>query len=109
MGDTIDQRNSWGTEALMSSLELIFNEQFFGQPGSPSNWKFPMNKDGTMGEIKLSNWQARRVVEHIEPLVASCLPNAEDKNKWNQVFDSFKNIIKVCICCSLFAMMNLCY
>jgi hypothetical protein len=90
------------TEALMSSIELIFNERLFGQPGSPSNWKFPMNNDGTMGEIKLSNWRARRVVEHIEPLVTCCVTNAECKNKWIQVFQSFKNVIKVCVFCSLF-------
>lgn len=108
-GIQLIEENHGETETLMSSLELIFNEQLFGQPGSPSNWKFPMNKDGTMGEIKLSNWRARRVVERIEPLVACCLPDAEDRNKWNQVFDSFRNVIKVCICCSLFAIMNVCY
>jgi hypothetical protein len=42
------------------------------------------------------------VVEHIEPLVTCCVTNAECKNKWIQVFESFKNVIKVCVFCSLF-------
>jgi hypothetical protein len=45
--------------------DTIINESPFGLPGTPSNWKFPLNEDGTMGELKFSNWRARRILEHL--------------------------------------------
>jgi hypothetical protein len=80
-------------EELMYAVELIFKEQLFGLPGAASNWKFPLNSDGTMGEVKLSNWRARRVVDKIEALVDCCLPNQE-KNIWNKVFNVNREVVK---------------
>jgi hypothetical protein len=56
-----------------------------------------MKKDGTMGEIKLSNWHARRVVEHINMLVDICIHNENDRNKWKHVFSLQREVIKVTI------------
>ncbi len=38
------------TNQLVFDIETIVNESLFGLQGSISNWKFPLNEDGTMGE-----------------------------------------------------------
>ncbi len=91
------EENAVAIAELMSSIELVFNERLFGAPGCASNWKFPVNDDGTMAAIKLSNWHARRVVQNIKPLVETCLPDPSDRDKWNSVFSLFTSVIEVCI------------
>ncbi len=39
-------------------VQHLVNEVLFGTVRCPSNWKFPLKDDGTMGDIKLANWQA---------------------------------------------------
>jgi hypothetical protein len=92
-GIKLCEENRMGTEELMHAVELIFNEQLFGLPGAASNWKFPLISDGTMGEVKLSNWRATRVVDKIEALVDCCLPDRE-KNIWNEVFNVHQEVVK---------------
>ena len=91
-GIKLREENRRGTEELLHAVELIFNEQLFGLPGSASNWKFPLNPDGTMGEVKLSNWRARRVIDQIEALVDCCLPDRE-KNAWSKVFNVYREVV----------------
>ena len=105
-GIQLREENREETERLIKAIQLVFNEQLFGRPGSPSNWKFPLNDDGTMGEIKLSNWRARRVVEHINELIAVCLPTEDDRNRWDSDFQSYRQVIKVCF--SGFDVLHLC-
>ena len=62
------------TKCLMKAVELLINEKLFGRPGAPSNWVFPVNDDGTMGEIKFANWRAWRIIDHFDLLVDICLP-----------------------------------
>jgi len=88
------EENHGATEDLMVAVEVIFNEKVFGSPGSPSNWKFPLESDGTMGEIKLSNWRARRVIEEIDSLIDYCIPADAEKAQWKDVFTSYKAVIK---------------
>jgi hypothetical protein len=87
------EENNVDTQDLIVAVEAIFNEKYFGLPESPSNWKFPLESDGTMGEIKLSNWRARRVIENINALIDRCIPEAE-KPKWTEVFTAYKAVIK---------------
>jgi hypothetical protein len=97
-GMQLREEDSESTLRFITSIERVFNEGLFGRPGSPSNWKFPLHDDGTMGEIKLSNWCARRVVEHINDLVEVCFPNTlDDQNRWNNAFDKYVLVIKVCL------------
>jgi hypothetical protein len=91
------EENATATDQLMRSIELVFNERLFGAPGCASNWKFPVNDNGTMAAIKLSNWRARRVVQNIDVLVETCLPDPSDRDKWNNVFSLFTRVIEVSI------------
>jgi hypothetical protein len=56
------------TKALMDAIQLVINQRLFGDPGSPSNWKFPINLDGTMGDISFANWRAQRIIDNIDHL-----------------------------------------
>jgi len=85
------------TQQFMANIENIFNEALFGLPGSPSNWKLPLNPDGTMAPIKLSNWRARRVVQSIDPLVNSAIVDEVEREQWKNVFTLFSRVIEVCI------------
>jgi hypothetical protein len=41
------------TVSLIQAIERVINERLFGELDSPSNWKFPVNDDGTMGDVQL--------------------------------------------------------
>lgn len=82
------------TNELMVGVERIINEYFFGTPGSPSNWKFPINSDGTMGDIKFANWRARRVVQHIDSIIELAV-SADEREKWVEVFRCFRDMLEV--------------
>jgi hypothetical protein len=49
-----------------------------------------------MGDIKLANWHAQRVIEGIEDLVNLCVED-DDKVRWNDTFTLYRQMIKVCI------------
>ncbi len=40
--------------------QFILNERIFGNAGCTSNWTFPINKDGSMGEIKFATGELVR-------------------------------------------------
>ncbi len=91
------EEHAQATDQLIRSIEVVINESLFGVPGSPSNWKFPLNEDGTMAPKKLSNWCARRVVQHINALVEKCFPHEADHNQWNNIFTLYTSVVEVCI------------
>jgi hypothetical protein len=85
------------TNQLVSDIETIINESLFGIPGAPSNWKFPLNEDGTMGELKFSNWRARRILEHLNDLIDCCLFDRQEIEKWQIMSAEYRRTIKVSI------------
>jgi hypothetical protein len=93
-GIRLREEDKEATNELMAGVESLMNESFFGSPGSPSNWIFLVNEDGTMGAIKLANWRARRVVENIDSIVYLAL-HEEDRQKWKDAFLTFQNMLKV--------------
>ena len=96
-GLSIREGNKQECNNLMRAVERCMNESFFGTPEAPSAWQFPVNDDNTMGEIKLANWRARRVIEHIEEIVIICVQQS-DQVRWNDTFNLYRQMIKVCIC-----------
>jgi hypothetical protein len=90
--------NPTSTRNLIEGVERIINENIFGSVGCSSNWKLPLNTDGTVGKVKLANWRARRVIENMNDIIALCLPgdsNTEQRNKWGSVVDVYIRTIKV--------------
>jgi hypothetical protein len=73
-GMNIQQDCTAEQQNLMIGVEDIINEQFFGTYSFWSNWKFPVNKDGSMGQIKYANWRARRIIENLSTIIDLCLP-----------------------------------
>jgi hypothetical protein len=96
-GLSIREGNKQECNNLMRAVERCMNESFFGTPEAPSAWQFPVNDDNTMGEIKLANWRARRVIEHIEEIVIICVQQS-DQVRWNDTFNLYRQMIKVRIC-----------
>ena len=86
------------TEQLIKEVECIMNEEIFGTVGCRSNWKFPVNEDGSMGPIKFANWRARRVVGNLDPLIELCLPGdgrAAERNQWMEAVTAYQATIQV--------------
>jgi hypothetical protein len=77
IGFVLREGNSISIEEFFKTVESIMNQEIFGSVGCSSNWKFPINDDGTMGKIKLTNWRARRIINQIESLVEACLPGEQ--------------------------------
>jgi hypothetical protein len=88
------------TQQLIRSIQLIINEQLFGEQGCPSNWQFPLNDDGTMGDVSFANWRARRIIENINYLVDLCFPGEENAQvvlQWNNAVEAWQKCLKVCL------------
>jgi hypothetical protein len=92
----IRERNKQACDNFMRAVESCMNESFFGTPEAPSAWQFPVNDDYTMGEIKLANWLAQRVIEDVEHVVNLCVEH-DDKVRWNYTFVFCHQMIKVCV------------
>jgi len=61
-------------KAMMNAVESLVNREIFGSYGCHSNWRFPINTDGSMGAIKFADWRARRIVEFLPEIINLCLP-----------------------------------
>jgi len=61
------------------------NESIFGEPDAPSGWKFPY-EENKLGDVKFSNWRARRIIEEFHHLVDLSIPetDADLRNEWKQ-------------------------
>jgi hypothetical protein len=66
---------------FIKAIEDLVNKSYFGRPGCKSNWKFPINDDGSMGEVKFASWCARRVIEHFDQLVDACITYEDEQVK----------------------------
>jgi hypothetical protein len=97
-GITLREGDKEQTKQLMMGVEQILNEEIFGSVGCKSNWKFPVNDDGSMGAIKFANWRARRVTDEIENIVNLCIPGDErltERTKWKETIYAYQRTIKV--------------
>ncbi len=72
-GIMLCESNKQLTKQLMMGVEQIINEEIFGSVGCRSNWKFPVNDDGSMGAIKFADWRERRVIEEKEHIINLCI------------------------------------
>jgi hypothetical protein len=81
--------------ALRCAIENEVNEVIFRKPACKSNWRFPLQDNGTMGTIKFANWRAQRVVEHFSNLVDQCIIDEVEREKWKEVFSSYSRKIQV--------------
>jgi len=80
-------------KAMMNAVESLVNREIFGSYGCHSNWRFPINTDGSMGGIKFANWRARRIVEFLPEIIDLCLPGNDqevEREKWKNVVESYQ-------------------
>ncbi len=86
--------------AFIAEIESIINENIFGSVGCASNWKFPINDDGTMGKVKLANWHARKILQEIGAIVNCSIPGEdrhEEHSKWMLAITAFQRAIQVSV------------
>ena len=94
-GMELREGNQLITDDLIREVERIVNQEMFGEPGSPSNWQFPLKDDGTIGDIKLANWHARRIVDRIDSKAQYCIIDATNRDQWMEAFTAYKVTIQV--------------
>jgi hypothetical protein len=71
---TLLERNQQLTKLFILDVENIMNDEIFGHNGCRSSWRFPVNDDGSIGQIKIANWRTRRVIEWIDSIIELCIP-----------------------------------
>ena len=78
------------TAEYILEVERYINEKIFGEPDAPSGWKFPY-EDNKLGEVKFSNWRARRIIEEFDVLVECSFPGTvpELKTKWKNIAQQY--------------------
>jgi hypothetical protein len=94
-GMELREGNKQFTKHLIREVERIVNQEMFGEPRLPSNWQFPLKDDGTIGDIKLANWHARRIVDRIDSKAQYCIIDATNRDQWMEAFTAYKNTIQV--------------
>jgi hypothetical protein len=77
------------------NFERHINERIFGEPDAPSEWKFPYEED-KLGEIKFSNWRARKIVEELDGLVDLSIPESEPelRMQWKSVAQIYVEVMR---------------
>ncbi len=86
------EENKQLNEQFMKEVEDLMNGEIFGHNGCRSNWRFPVNDDGSMRQIKFANWRARRVIERINSNIELFIPGDNriiEQNKWRDVIFSY--------------------
>jgi hypothetical protein len=97
-GYVLREGNKQMLERFVKDVQLIMNERIFENPGCTYNWTFPINKDGSMGEIKFANWRARRIVQQIDSIIEVCLPGNErqpQRELWSDTCAVYRSTIEV--------------
>jgi len=84
------------TVEYILEVERYINEKIFGEPDAPSGWKFPY-EDNKLGEVKFSNWRARRIIEEFDGLVECSFPGTmpELKTKWKNIAQQYSEVIRI--------------
>ena len=79
-------------EHFFTDVESILNTKIIGDGMSPSQWQCPQaDKDKKeIGTITLDNNRTRKVVNKMELLIELCLPNADEKCKWNNAIAHYR-------------------
>jgi hypothetical protein len=87
-------------ERFFTDVECILNTKIIGDDMGPSQWQCPRgDKDRKeLGTITLDNNRTRKVVNEIELLTQLCLPNADEKSKWNTAIGHYRRGMKKLRC-----------
>lgn len=112
LGLSIREENTIETESYITAVTTIINEELFGEPRCPSNWVFPLDDNGGMGEIKFANWRARKIVEEMDSLIDVSFPGderANQRDKWKEAVLTWRAMIKVCLLSFFSFFFNLRY
>ncbi len=86
--------DSHALTSYILEVERYINETIFGEPGAPSGWKFPY-EDNQLGEVKFSNWRARKIIEEIDGLVDLSIPDSDPelRMQWKNVSALYTEVI----------------
>jgi hypothetical protein len=87
-------------ERFFTDVESILNTMIIGDDMGPSQWQCPRgDKDRKeLGTITLDNNRTRKVINEIELLTHLCLPNADEKSKWNKAIGHYRQGMKKLRC-----------
>jgi len=84
------------TAEFILEVERYVNEKIFGEPDAPSGWKFPY-EEKRLGEVKFSNWRARRIIEEFDGLADLCIPETELelRQQWKGIATQYLEVIRL--------------
>jgi hypothetical protein len=84
------------TMEYILSMECYLNETIFGEHEAPSGWKFPYESN-KLGEVKFSNWRARRIIEEFDVLVDLSIPETESelRGQWKNCTEQYSEVIRL--------------
>jgi hypothetical protein len=96
-GWRLREDNNTALEEYITEVQSFVNENLFGTPRCPSNWRFPLKPDGTLDNVKLANWRARRFIDQIDLFVNICFPQdkIEERNQWKATVLLYTETIQV--------------
>ena len=58
-------------------IEMYMNSRVFGKTENAGQWSIPLDQQGQLEKISLTNRQARSVSDHLVEIAPTCLPNLD--------------------------------
>ena len=68
-------------EFVVQRITTIMQTEILGSDFAPSQWRFPLTEEGTMGTLSMDNNRTRKVVNAIELLINVCFDGDGDINE----------------------------
>ena len=66
---------------FIACITNIIQTQILGTNEGPSQWRFPLAEDGSMGTLSMDNNRTRSIVNEIELLIEVCFPDSDGRKR----------------------------
>jgi hypothetical protein len=83
-------------EDYVQRITTIIQTQILGTATAPSQWRFPLSDQGTMGTLSMDNNRTRSVMNSIELIVEASFPDSdENKSRLLSCFPHYRTAIVI--------------
>jgi hypothetical protein len=79
----------------ISCVTNIIQTKILGTDEAPSQWRFPLAEDGTMGTLSMDNNRTRSVMNEIELIIQVSFPDSDSKDKLLKCFPHYRAALTI--------------
>lgn len=83
-------------DEFVARVTKIIQTQILGSNDAPSQWRFPLAEDGSMGSLSMDNNRTRCIINELELLIQVCFPDSNaNKRRLLRCFPRYRDALKI--------------